>query len=291
MNETLIVIKTRKSVRKYKKDQLTHEEVEKIVNAGMEAPSGHNSQPVYYTVIQNRALLDKIDEITKGEMEKSEVDWIQKFGAHPRYKVLHNAPTVIFVSTKDVCYSPVEDASAAIENMLLAATSMGIGSVWIGLINHFLLNIGLIQEPLSRLYNEFTVLMGLIMYLLPFMVLNIYVSLEGIDKSLLEAARCMGCTEWQAFREVTLPLSLPGVSAGCLLVFVLTAGTSLPPMILGGPGNDMIANLIFKRVIGTLDWPFGSAISVILLSLLFIIVWTYNRYLGINQIFKSFQGN
>ena len=57
------------------------------------------------------------------------------------------------------------------------------------------------------------------------------------------------------------------------------------------PGNDMIANLIFKRVIGTLDWPFGSAISVILLSLLFVIVWTYNRYLGINQIFKNLQGN
>jgi spermidine/putrescine transport system permease protein len=160
-----------------------------------------------------------------------------------------------------------------------------------GLINHFLLKIGLIESPISMLYNEFTVLMGLIMYLLPFMVLNIYVSLEGIDKSLLEAARCMGCTEWQAFREVTLPLSLPGVSAGCLLVFVLTAGTYLPPMILGGPGNDMIANLIFKRVIGTLDWPFGSAISVILLSLLFVIVWTYNRYLGINQIFKNLQGN
>jgi spermidine/putrescine transport system permease protein len=160
-----------------------------------------------------------------------------------------------------------------------------------GLINHFLLKIGLIQSPVSMLYNEFTVLMGLIMYLLPFMVLNIYVSLEGIDKSLLEAARCMGCTEWQAFKEVTLPLSLPGVSAGCLLVFVLTAGTYLPPMILGGPGNNMIANLIFKRIIGTLDWPFGSAISVILLFLLFVIVWTYNRYLGINQIFKSFQGN
>ena len=74
-----------------------------------------------------------------------------------------------------------------------------------GLINHFLIRIGLIDTPFSMLYNEFTVLMGLIMYLLPFMVLNIYVSLEGIDKSLLEAARCLGCTEWQAFREVTLP--------------------------------------------------------------------------------------
>jgi spermidine/putrescine transport system permease protein len=90
---------------------------------------------------------------------------------------------------------------------------------------------------------------------------------------------------------VTLPLSLPGVSAGSLLVFVLTCGTYLPPMILGGPGNDMIANLIFKRIIGTLDWPFGCAISAILLGLLFIIILTYNRYLGINQIFKSFQGD
>lgn len=156
-----------------------------------------------------------------------------------------------------------------------------------GLINHLLLKYGMITTPLPMLYNEGAVIMGLIQYLLPFMILNIYVSLDGIDKSLTEAAQSLGCTEWQAFREVTLPLSLPGVSAGCLLVFVLTCGTYLPPMILGGPGNEMIANLIFKRVIGTLDWPFGSAISVILLLLLVIIVYTYNRYMGINQIFKS----
>lgn len=158
-----------------------------------------------------------------------------------------------------------------------------------GLINHVFMRIGILKEPLGMLYNEGAVLMGLIQFLLPFMILNIYVSLEGIDKSLLEAARSLGCTEWQAFKEVTLPLSLPGVSAGCLLVFVLTAGTYLPPMILGGPGNDMIANLIFKRVVGTLDWPFGSAISVVLLTLLVIIISTYNRYLGINQLFKSFK--
>ncbi len=158
-----------------------------------------------------------------------------------------------------------------------------------GLINHFLIKSGLIAEPLSMLYNEGAVLLGLIQYLLPFMILNVYVSLEAIDKSLAEAARSLGCTEWQAFKEITLPLSLPGVSAGCLLVFVLTSGSYLPPMILGGPGNDMIANLVFKRIIGTLDWPFGSAISVILLSLLIIIIYTYNRYLGINQLFKSFQ--
>jgi spermidine/putrescine transport system permease protein len=160
-----------------------------------------------------------------------------------------------------------------------------------GLINHVFIKLGLISQPLHMLYNEGAVLMGLLQYLLPFMILNIYVSLDGIDKSLTEAACSLGCTEWQAFKEVTLPLSLPGVSAGSLLVFVLTCGTYLPPMILGGPGNDMIANLIFKRIIGTLDWPFGCAISAILLSLLFIIILTYNRYLGINQIFKSFQGD
>jgi spermidine/putrescine transport system permease protein len=158
-----------------------------------------------------------------------------------------------------------------------------------GLINFVLMRLGILEEPLSMLYNEGAVLMGLLQYLLPFMILNVYVSLEGIDRSLLEAARSLGCTEWQAFKEVVLPLSLPGVSAGCLLVFVLTAGTYLPPMILGGPGNDMIANLIFKRIVGTLDWPFGSAISVLLLGLLAIIVSIYNRYLGINQIFKTFQ--
>ena len=156
-----------------------------------------------------------------------------------------------------------------------------------GLINHLLITMGIISEPIGLLYNEGAVIMGLLQYLLPFMILNIYVSLDGIDPSLTEAAKSLGCTEWQAFREVTLPLSLPGVSAGCLLVFVLTCGTYLPPMILGGPGNDMIANLIFKRVIGTLDWPFGSAISTLLLLLLILIVYTYNRYMGINQIFKT----
>ena len=118
-----------------------------------------------------------------------------------------------------------------------------------GLINHFLVKIGILSTPLSILYNETSVILGLVQYMLPFMILNIYVSLDGIDKSLTEAARSLGCTEWQAFREVILPLSLPGVSAGCLLVFVLSAGTYITPLILGGPGNEMIANLIYNRVI------------------------------------------
>ena len=126
--------------------------------------------------------------------------------------------------------------------------------------------------------------------MLPCRSVKSYVSVEGIEESLTEAARSLGCTEWQAFREVILPVGRGGVRVGCLLVFVLSAGTYITPLILGGPGNEMIANLIYNRVIGTLDWPFGSAISVILIGLLGTIVFTYNTYLGINQIFKSLGG-
>lgn len=128
----------RKSVRRFTEKQLSDEEIITIVEAGIQAPSGHNAQSAYYTIVQDRDLIDKMNHMAKAEMQKSEVDWIKKFGASERYHLLHNAPTVIIVSAKDDAYSPVEDSSAAIQNMLLAATSLGIGSVWIGLIKFFL---------------------------------------------------------------------------------------------------------------------------------------------------------
>ena len=149
-----------------------------------------------------------------------------------------------------------------------------------GLINHVLIRIGLIDTPFSMLYNEFTVLMGLIMYLLPFMVLNIYVSLEGIDKSLLEAARCLGCTEWQAFREVTLPLSLPGVSAGCLLVFILAIGYYITPALVGGAADQMISYFIAFYVSDSVNWGMASALGAVLLATTFILYGVYNRLVG-----------
>ena len=81
--------------------------------------------------------------------------------------------------------------------------------------------LGLTDEPIRMLYNEASVILGLAHYLLPFMILNIYVSLEGIDRNLIDAARTLGCTNWQAFREVTCRCSLPGLAAGSLLTFVL----------------------------------------------------------------------
>jgi len=158
-----------------------------------------------------------------------------------------------------------------------------------GAFNVFLQWAGLTSEPLQILYNEATVILGLVHFLLPFMVLNVYVSLDGIDRNLVDAARSLGCTGWQAFREVTLPLSLPGLAAGSLLCFVLGAGTYITPLVLGGPRNAMFANLVYEAIIIQLDWPLGSALSLVLLIVLGTVVMVYNRFVGIGQIAKSFR--
>lgn len=158
-----------------------------------------------------------------------------------------------------------------------------------GAFNVFLQSLGIIGEPLQLLYNEATVILGLVHYLLPFMILNIYVSLDGIDRNLIDAARSLGSTAWQAFREVTLPLSLPGLAAGSLLCFVLAAGTYITPLVLGGPRDAMFANLVFEAIITQLNWPLGSALSLVLLVVLGLVVAVYNRFLGIGQLAKGFR--
>lgn len=157
-----------------------------------------------------------------------------------------------------------------------------------GIVNAALMWIGITDEPIQMLYNQWTVIVGLVHFLLPFMILNIYVSLYGIDRNLVDAARSLGCTGWQAFREVTLPLSLPGLAAGSLLCFVLGAGTYITPLVLGGPTDAMFANLVFDAIITQLNWPLGSALSLVLLVLLGCVVAVYNRFAGMGQIAKSF---
>ncbi|MCR9220529.1 MAG: ABC transporter permease [Alphaproteobacteria bacterium] len=157
-----------------------------------------------------------------------------------------------------------------------------------GVVNVALQWVGLTGEPLQMLYNQWTVIVGLVHFLLPFMILNLYVSLYGIDRNLVDAARSLGCTGWQAFREVTLPLSLPGLAAGSLLCFVLAAGTYITPLVLGGPTDAMFANLVFDAIITQLNWPLGSALSLVLLILLGGLVILYNRFVGMSQIAKSF---
>src|SRR6056297_3297201 len=156
-----------------------------------------------------------------------------------------------------------------------------------GALNTFLLWIGVISEPIQMLYNEQSVILGLVHFLLPFMVLNVFVSLDGIDTNLEDAANSLGATRWQSFLQVTLPLSLPGLAAGGLLCFVLGAGTYITPLVLGGPSDAMFANLVFEAIITQLNWPLGSALSLMLLAVLGALVLIYNRYLGMAQLMKG----
>ena len=153
-----------------------------------------------------------------------------------------------------------------------------------GALNSFLLWTGIIGEPLQMLYNEATVILGLVHFLMPFMILNVFVS---VDQNLESAANSLGATKLQTFVSVTLPLSLPGLAAGGLLCFVLAAGTYITPLVLGGPRDAMFANLVFEAIITQLNWPLGSALSLMLLAVLGALVLVYNHFLGMAQLMKG----
>ena len=159
-----------------------------------------------------------------------------------------------------------------------------------GAINVTLLKLGLISEPLPMLYTEGAVIMGMIHFLLPYMILNVYVAIEGIDRNLISAARSLGCTAGQAFYEVVLPLSLPGLMAGLLLCFVLAAGSYVTPQILGSTRDALFGNIIFDTIMGELNWPMGSTLSLVLLILLGAVAAVYSRYMGLSRVFKGLGG-
>ncbi|MBN9073812.1 MAG: ABC transporter permease [Rhizobiales bacterium] len=159
-----------------------------------------------------------------------------------------------------------------------------------GLINVTLLKLGVIDQPLTMLYTEGAVIMGLTHFLLPYMILNVYVSLESIDRTLISAAQSMGCTSAQAFREVTLPLSLPGLAAGLLLCFVLAAGSYVTPQLLGSGRDALFGNLIYDTIMGELNWPMGATLSIVLFVVLGFFAAIYTRYMGMSQIVKGLGG-
>lgn len=146
----LSIIKNRRSVRKYLPEQIKDSELDAILEAAGYAPSGHNCQPWHFTVIQNKQMIDYISQRSKQIMTASNLDKPQRLGSSENYHLFHNAPTVIVVSGDNSAKSPLElpdyqfssytplaDCSAAIQNMLLAAESLGIGTCWIGLVNYF----------------------------------------------------------------------------------------------------------------------------------------------------------
>jgi len=137
MNEVIRIIKQRRSVRAYREEQLKECELQAILEAGLWAPSAHNNQPWHLTVVQDADLIRHMSTVSTEDMAKSEVEWMARIGQHGR-SIFYNAPTVIIVSGKqEGLLDPLIDCSAAVQNILLAAEALDIGSCWIGLIRFF----------------------------------------------------------------------------------------------------------------------------------------------------------
>ncbi len=146
-----------------------------------------------------------------------------------------------------------------------------------GLLNQFLLWAHVITEPLTILNTTTAVYVGIVYSYLPFMVLPLYANLERQDLTLLEAASDLGCTRTQAFWKITWPLSLPGVLAGCFLVFIPVVGEFVIPSLLGGADTLMIGRTLFDEFFLNRDWPVSSAVAVILLLILVVPIMLFQR--------------
>ena len=146
-----------------------------------------------------------------------------------------------------------------------------------GLVNTALLGLGLIREPLSLLYNNGAVLLGLVYGYLPFMILPLYATLERLDPALLEAAADLGAKPLSALLRVVIPLSGPGIRAGSILVFIPCVGAFLTPDLLGGGKTVMIGNLVQNQFTTARDWPFGSAVSLALMAIVVLLVVVFLR--------------
>jgi putrescine transport system permease protein len=139
-----------------------------------------------------------------------------------------------------------------------------------GIINTILLSLGVIDEPLVLLQTDFAVYLGIVYSYLPFMVLPLYATLEKLDISLLEASADLGARPAMSFLTITLPLALPGVVAGCLMVFVPAVGEFMIPALMGGPDTLMIGRVLWDEFFSNRDWPMASAVAIVMLIVLVI---------------------
>jgi putrescine transport system permease protein len=154
---------------------------------------------------------------------------------------------------------------------------------WIGLlknngvINNFLMWTGVINEPISMLQTDFAIYLGIVYSYLPFMILPLYTTLEKMDLTLLEAAADLGCRPAKAFFTITLPLSMPGIIAGSMLVFIPAIGEFVIPELLGGPNSLMIGKVLWSEFFNNRDWPVASAVAIGLLILLVLPIMYFQR--------------
>ncbi len=142
----------------------------------------------------------------------------------------------------------------------------------------------MIERPLRLLYNLIGVEIGMVHVLLPFMVFPLYGVMTQIDPSLPRAARSLGASPWRAFRHVFLPQSLPGVAAGCALVFLMAVGFYITPALLGGPQQITLATLIEMMVSDMLNWGFGATLSVLLVGTVGAVFVLFSLALGLDRL-------
>jgi len=152
-----------------------------------------------------------------------------------------------------------------------------------GYLNEFLLWAGLIDTPIRIMYTPSAVIIGLVYILLPFMVMPLYSSIEKLDKPLLEAARDLGASKLQTFLRIIIPLTMPGIIAGCLLVMLPAMGMFYISDLMGGAKNLLIGNVIKSQFLNIRDWPFGAATSIMLtlvMGLMLLVYWHTSRILN-----------
>ena len=146
-----------------------------------------------------------------------------------------------------------------------------------GLVNSLLLNIGLIESPIQFLYTDAAVYLGIVYTYIPFMILPLYATLQKMDMDLRDAAADLGATPWQSFINITLPLSMPGIIAGCMLVFIPAIGEYVIPSLLGGIDSLMIGRTLFDEFFINRDWPLASAVATVLLLILVVPIMLLQR--------------
>jgi putrescine transport system permease protein len=156
-------------------------------------------------------------------------------------------------------------------------------TAWIGIlqdegwINGLLMGLGIIREPLALLYTDGAMYLGIVYCYLPFMVLPLYATLSKLDPVLLEAASDLGARPWRSFVSVTLPLAMPGVIAGSMLVFIPAVGEFVIPELLGGPDAQLIGRVLWSEFFSNRDWPLASALALVLLAVLVLPIALFQR--------------
>jgi spermidine/putrescine transport system permease protein len=157
----------------------------------------------------------------------------------------------------------------------------------VGLINKSLIAVGLIDDPLSLLYNELAIVIGLVYAYIPLMILPLFASLERLGGELREASADLFSSPFETFRTVTLPLTLPGIVAGCIFVFVPSLGNFIIPDLLGGGRKVMIGNLIQQQFLQARDWPFGAVLAIAVIAVMLLLLGIQAQVLRREQASES----